>query len=225
MFRRSLVLAACLGLFSASVSAEDVVTAGPADHRASEFSLQPGIALFTGDASDYHDNSFSLDGQWLWGIHDVAKIGPEVGYIFGSEINGTMPGRLLGQGDSVSFRSDVKSRILHLTPVIKIGPVIDVHGFLLNPYVIGGGGYYWTHYTEGTGNATGVVNGVPVANSPVPFAASNDHNGGFNIGVGTSIMLPQNFGLGFELRHHKIIYKGDDVSWITPSARLTFYFR
>jgi opacity protein-like surface antigen len=226
MIRRSLLMGVLLATIGLRAGAEDTSTSGTADHRSSEFSIQPGIAAFSGDAGDYQDNSFSLDGQWLWGVHDVVKIGPEIGYVFGSEVNGPVPGRFYDQGNSVVVRSDIKARILHMTPQIKIGPVLDVQGWQINPYVIGGGGYYWTHFTDGTASVTGVVAGVPLANDTVPFGSKNDHNGGFNIGLGTSLMLPQNFGLGFEVRYHKILYKaGNDVSWFAPAARLTFYFR
>ena len=52
-----------------------------------EFYVNPGIALTGAGAHDYK-NSFSLDAAYLKAIHQVAAIGWEAGYLFGSKLEG-----------------------------------------------------------------------------------------------------------------------------------------
>ena len=198
-----------VGLWMAAASASAAT-----DSLMKEFNLSPGIAAFTGSAHDYASNSFSLDASLLHPVHEVVQIGGEVGYIFNSDLTGAIPGRLAG-GSAVNAASDVHLRTLHLTPEIKIGPVMDVGGMSLNPYIIGGGGLYWTHYTNGTLALTGTTTNIP-------RGSANDVNGGYNVGGGLSIKLPQNTAVGFEIRYHHVMYKnGDDVTWIAPAIRLS----
>jgi len=204
-----------------------------ADEPKAEFSLNAGIALPTGSTSDVQKNSFSVDGQALWKVHDIVQVGGELGYMFGSKQEGTIPGNLVGDIDGsgspspLAFTSDIDARILHLTPEIKVGPTIDLSGIKLNPFVIGGGGFYWTHYTAGTLTLIGTTSsGISLNGATVAEDSANNYNGGWNVGGGLSVQLPKNCAIGFDVRYHRIMYKGtDDVTFVIPSARLTLLFQ
>src|SRR5579872_1698007 len=103
---------------------------------AGEFYVNPGIALTGAGASNYK-NSFSLDAGYLKGVHQIASIGWEAGYLFGSKFEGD------------GFTSDTSVKIFHLTPEIKVGPTFDMANYKVNTFVIGGGGFYWSHQNSG----------------------------------------------------------------------------
>jgi len=169
-----------------------------------EFYVNPGIALTGAGASDYK-NSFSLEAGYLKAIHPIASIGWEAGYLFGSKFEGD------------GFTSDTNLKVLHLTPEIKVGPTFEVSGLQLNTFVLGGGGFYWSHQNGGTQTFT---NGGPAA------VSSYDHyNGGWNIGAGAALALPGNWSVGLEVRRHEIVNKhSDDFTWVTPALRFSLLF-
>jgi opacity protein-like surface antigen len=184
----------------------------------SELNLNPGIAITTSDTGDVTSNSFSIDGSYIKRMHEVAWIGPELGYLFGADLEGTVNDELVAGFGGTSFTSDIKYRVIHFAPLIKLGPVLDVQGFKLNPFILGGGGYYFTHRTGGTVNITG----GPLAGFSANVDSEDFHNGGFNYGAGISLNLPQNWGVGFELRYHRILYKDSpDFTFLTPALRFT----
>jgi opacity protein-like surface antigen len=191
-----------LGLLLAGV----LSTAALADETAAkgEFYVNPGIALTGAGASDYK-NSFSLDAAYLKAVHQVASIGWEAGYLFGSKF------------ENDSFTSDASLKILHLAPEIKIGPTFAVSGLQLNTFVLGGGGFYWSHQDGGTQTFT---NGTTSA-----LSASDRYNGGWNIGAGAALQLPGNWSVGVEVRRHEIVNKhADDFTWVTPALRFSLLF-
>ena len=178
------------GLLSVTVFADPSGAPG-------EFDVNPGIAL-TGAGAQGYKNSFSLDAAYLKAIHQVASIGWEAGYIFGSKLDGT----------------DTSDKIIHVSPEIKFGPTFPVQNLFLNTYVIGGGGLYYSHQNSGTADLTG----APVS--------SFDHvNGGWNIGAGVGINLPGFWSIGVEVRRHEIVSKNStDFTWTTPALRLALLF-
>jgi|GEM_PF-2528693 len=169
-----------------------------------EFYIDPGIAL-TGAGANGYKNSFSLDAGYLKTIHQIASIGWEVGYLFGSKF----------ENDTVS--ADAKLKIFHLAPEIKVGPTLTVAGYNINPFIIGGGGFYWSHQNSGTLTfANGATTG---------FSAHDNYNGGWNIGAGAALSLPGNWSVGFDLRHHEIVNKHTaDFTWFTPAFRFALLF-
>ena len=160
-----------------------------------EFYVNPGIALTGAGASNYK-NSFSLDAGYLNAIHPIASVGWEAGYLFGSKFEGN------------GGTSDTSVKVLHLAPVIKAGPTFMVSGLLVNTFVIGGGGFYWSHQDSGAD------------------VSSFDHyNGGWNIGAGAALNLPGFWSIGIEVRRHEIVNKDStDFTWVTPAIRLALLF-
>lgn len=171
---------------------------------AGEFYVNPGIALMGAGANDYN-NSFSLDAGYLRAVHQIASIGWEAGYLFSSKFEGD------------GFTSDTSAKILHVSPEIKVGPTFDVVGYKVNPFVIGGGGLYWTHQNSGT---------VTAANGATASVGSFDNvNGGWNIGLGTAVSLPGNWSVGIDVRRQDIVYKhSDDFTWVSPALRFALLF-
>jgi opacity protein-like surface antigen len=169
-----------------------------------EFYVNPGIALTGAGAGDYK-NSFSLEAGYLKGIHQIASFGWEAGYLFGSKFEGD------------NFTSDTRVKILHLSPEIKVGPTFSVAGFEINPFVLGGGGFYWSHQNSGTVTAN--------SGGSAAIDSYDHYNGGWNIGGGASVNLPGNWSVGLEVRRHEIVNKhGTDFTWVTPALRLALLF-
>lgn len=173
-----------VGLLGMSVRADQTAQTG-------EFYVNPGLAVMGSGTGDYK-NSFSLDAAYLKAIHQIAAFGWEAGYLFGSKLDDS--------GTSV--------KILHVAPEIKVGPTFTVSGLPLNAFVLGGGGFYWSHQDGGTD------------------VSSYDHyNGGWNIGAGTQVDLPGNWSVGVEFRRHEIVNKhGTDFTWFTPALRFALLF-
>ena len=193
----------CTGLILAGVLSAKVF--GDQSAAKGEFYVNPGIALSGAGASQYK-NSFSLDAGYLKGIHEIAAIGWEAGYLFGSKFEGD------------GFTSDTNVKVLHLAPEIKVGPTFAVSGVQLNAFVIGGGGFYWSHQNSGTETFT---NGSPQRS----IGSYDKYNGGWNIGAGTAVALPGNWSVGLEFRRHEIVNKhSTDFTWITPALRFALLF-
>jgi len=194
---RGFVLA---GILSGMVFADSATPSG----APSEFYVNPGIALTGAGAADYK-NSFSLEAGYLKGIHQIASIGWEAGYLFGSKFEGD------------GFTSDTSVKILHIAPEIKVGPTFSVSDFKINPYIQGGGGLYWSHENSGT---------VTTASGAMGAIDSFDRvNGGWNIGLGAAISLPGNWSVGLDVRRHDIVNKHtSDFTWVTPALRFALLF-
>lgn len=170
-----------------------------------EFYVNPGIALTGAGAGDYK-NSFSLEAGYLKGIHQIAAFGWEAGYLFGSKYEGD------------NFTSDTRLKILHLAPEIKLGPTFSVSGYEVNAFVLGGGGFYWSHQDSGTRTFT---DGEP----PSAIGSYDHYNGGWNIGAGTAVNLPGNWSVGLEVRRHEVVNKhATDFTWVTPALRFALLF-
>jgi opacity protein-like surface antigen len=179
-------------------------TSAPASAAAGEFYVDPGIALTGAGASNYK-NSFSLDAGYLKVIHQIASIGWEAGYLFGSKF------------ENDNFTSDTQVKIVHIAPEIKLGPTIAVGDYKINPFVMGGGGLYWSHQNSGT---------VTTASGATASVDSFDHiNGGWNFGLGTAFSLPGNWSVGLDVRRHEIVNKhSSDFTWVTPALRFALQF-
>jgi Outer membrane protein beta-barrel domain len=169
-----------------------------------EFYVNPGIAL-TGAGANSNKNSFSLDAGYLKSFHQIASAGWEAGYLFGSKFEGD------------GFTSDTSRKILHISPEIKLGPTFAVGGYQVNPFVIGGGGLYWSHQNSGTVTVAG--------GAMAPIDSVNNVNGGWNIGAGAALSLPGNWSVGIDVRRHEIVNKSStDFTWITPAIRFALLF-
>jgi opacity protein-like surface antigen len=201
---------------SPAVAAPVVVVDNDRDDDDDDFdgmlAITPGVASFTGDSGDYLDDSFSIDLGLYNDMNDISQFGLEFGYITGADIEGRVPARLAldqnGDGiPDINLVHDGTARIARVTPSIQLGPVIPIEGdFKIHPYVVGGGGYYWTHYTGGV-------------------REDDDHNGGWNVGGGLLLHLTKDFGLGFDIRYHRIEYSdGPDTTYLTPGGRIALLF-
>src|SRR5262249_9719560 len=130
-----------------------------------EFSVNPGAAVPIGTTADFTKKSFSIDGQAFYKVHEYVQVGGELGYISGMKLGGVIPGRLVGDldfdgiNDPVAFTSDIDAEILHITPEIKVGTMIENANVTINPYLIAGGGFYQTHFTAGTVRLSGTTSG------------------------------------------------------------------
>ncbi|HVO32583.1 MAG TPA: hypothetical protein VMU17_01630 [Elusimicrobiota bacterium] len=204
-----------------------------AEKGQTELTLEPGAAMPISTAGDYAGHSFELDASHFFDFHEVAAFGWEAGYLFSSTFGGTLPSKVVPtvQGvanpGNLSFSSDLSLSILHVTPEFKFGPTLAWAPFKVNPFLIGGGGLYWTHYQSGTLMVTGALpGGGTLSNTPVAYGGGNDVNGGFNVGGGLSLEFPQNWSVGAEVRYHHIYYgKGvNDTSYIVPSVRFSLLF-
>jgi len=195
-----------LSFWTGMILAGILSVTGFADQTAAkgEFYVNPGIALTGAGAANYK-NSFSLDAGYLKAIHQIASIGWEAGYLFGSKFEGD------------GFTSDTHAKVLHVSPEIKVGPTFAVAGLQLNTFVLGGGGFYWSHQDGGTKTFTGGATSA--------ISSSDHYNGGWNIGAGAALNLPGNWSVGIEVRRHEIVNKHvSDFTWVTPALRFALLF-
>jgi len=218
------VLLSAIGLFLFGLAGTAQASMG---ERKWELNFNPGGFIPVGPVSNSAKSSFSLDASALYPIHEVVSFGVEAGYAFNSKNEGTLPSSTGTSG--VGFTSDIYSRVFHLTPEIKLGPTLDMqNGSKLTPFIIGGGGYYWDHDTAGTITLTSpaTIGGITLpAGTQISQGSADNHYGGWNIGAGVSLQLPQNFAVGAEFHYTQIIRLGNDnIQGITPSLRLTLLF-
>src|SRR4051812_21449010 len=95
------------------------LSAQAAEDMASDLNLNLGLAVPVGSTGDFFKKSFDMDLSYLKKVHAIASVGGEIGYLFGSKFEGTIPGRLIGDLDAdgipdpVDFTSDISAKVLH----------------------------------------------------------------------------------------------------------------
>jgi opacity protein-like surface antigen len=153
-------------------------------------------------------------------MNDISQMGMELGYVTGADLKGPLPARLTpvinGLAATGTPRTDVKARIAHAAPALQIGPLFKAGDVRINPYVVGGGGFYWTHYSDDPLNFSNGSGSLP---------SNDDYNGGWNAGGGLLIGFARNLGIGFDIRYHDIVYKhGPDTTYWVPAGRISLLF-
>jgi opacity protein-like surface antigen len=221
---RSLLVVLVCGLTSTAM----------ADAGKWRLALAPGYAVPVGPTGDYLKGSASVDASAMYDLRDWVSVGLELGYIFSSKLEGTVPGRVVGDVDGdgvedpISFTSDIHSSVLHVTPQIEIGPTFKREGsnMTVHPYGVIGGGYYRTHVEDGTLTLTGTTSGgLSLTDTAGTSDSITDTNGGLNLGGGIDFGLTETFRMGVDVRYHRIFYsEGDDTEFVIPALRLSFLF-
>lgn len=192
----SLAVASMLGLSLYAAAADNKWEVG----------LHPGIAMPTGKSKDIMKNSLGLQASVDYKCHDMFTGGAELGYSFGHKVEGTASG--------TAFTSDVKLKILQLTPTVKFGKTLDAGSFKWTPYGVLGAGLYTYKGQTGTLTAGAFTQALDIKGST---------DFGFNLGGGVSIPIEQ-VSVGFDFRYHRAFEAGDDVTYITPSIRFSYLF-
>ncbi len=189
-------------------------------HHWGEFNISGGKAMFKGSSGDFLDDSPSVDIGFFGPLDGFGQMGMEFGYVTGASLKGPLPGRLnptiAGVPASGAFTTDVKAHIARATPEVRFGPLIKAGDMRIMPYVVGGGGFYWTRY-----NSDSITFGSGSASLP----SNNDYNGGWNAGGGLTLGLTPSFGIGGDIRYHRIMYSnGPDTEYLLPEGKLVFMF-
>jgi opacity protein-like surface antigen len=185
-----------------------------------EFNISGGKAMFQGDSKDFLDDAAAVEVGFYGPMRRAGQFGLEGGYIIGANLKGTLPGRLTPSVGGVPatgpFTSDVKANIVRGTPEFRFGPLIRTGDFKIMPYVVAGGGFYWTHYTDDALDFSSGSGTIP---------HQNDYNGGWNAGGGLTVGITPGFGIGVDVRYHDIIYThGPDTTYLLPEGKLAFFF-
>lgn len=163
--------------------------------------------------------------QFLWA-------GLELGHQFGHRLAGKQSGRYLGdvdgdgQRESLEFTSDVKVKVFHLTPYLRLGKVFGGRGSfqLRHSVALGAGFYYWTS-NQGTFTLTGTSStGAKLTGRHVVFGQDDSAHLGLNFGTGLDLTFREGFSAGVDLRYHELFDAVHDFSYLIPSLRLAFYF-
>jgi hypothetical protein len=175
--------------------------------------VNPGWAAMR---SNDFGNSFTLDAGYLRHLYPMAWLGVEAGYLWGSKFEGINGGQFAAATSVQSFGSDTQARILHVAPEIKLGPRFGNEARQFQPYIAGGGGFYWTHLNHGS---AALADGASVA---VP--AADNFNGGWNLGGGASFCFKDRC-IGVDVRRQEIVYRhAPDIAWVAPALRLSLQF-
>jgi opacity protein-like surface antigen len=190
------------------------------DHDAwGEFNIGGGMAMFQGDSDSAYEDSPSVDLGFFGPMGHAGQWGVEFGYVTGADLKGTLPDRLApvinGTPATGAFTGNVTAHILRATPELRFGPLIKTGSVKIMPYVVGGGGFYWTRYNDDDLNFGG---------TNASLSSNNDYNGGWNAGGGLEISLSPSLGIGADVRYHDIIYSGTDTTYLVPSGKLILYF-
>lgn len=164
--------------------------------------------------------------------HELLWCGLELGHQFGHELKGRSSGRYIvdvdgdKQGDVLDFDSDVKVKVFHLAPYLRLGKVFGKRGGLALRHTVslGAGLYHWTS-NAGTLSMTGTTsNGTKATGLQAPYeAASSAHFGG-NFGTALDLHVREGLSVGVELRYHNLFDATEDIGYLLPAARLTFLF-
>jgi hypothetical protein len=216
----------------AAVLLGQVAGVGFAEKGMWELSIAPGYAKPIGSSSDYLKGSPAIDGSVLFALTDEVSMGLGMGYIFDSQLEGTIPEHILGDIDSdgiadpLDFTSTIDVSVLHLTPEIKLAPTFQEAEMPVRPYVSAGGGVYWTRYSAGTLTLTGTsTSGINLNGLSLDVEDDDNTNGGFNVGGGVEFQPRPYLRVGLNVRYHHVIYQDDDdLHFLIPSLLLTWTF-
>lgn len=164
--------------------------------------------------------------------HEFLWPGIELGHQFGHRLAGKQSGRYPGdvdgdgQREALDFTSDVKLKVFHLTPYLRVGKVFGEKGRvrLRHTVSLGGGLYYWTS-NRGTFTLTGTTsNGTRLTGRQVVFGADSSAHLGVNFGTAVDLSFREGFSTGLELRYHNLFDAVHDFAYLVPSLRLIFFF-
>jgi len=184
-----------------------------------QYSIGPGITIPANTPTENERRpSVSLDANAFYGWNSFVSIGPEIGYTFGMRNKGVINGSAF-HGDSYS--STAETRLFHATGEVKVGPAFNLGPLYVKPYAIGGGGFYWTHTTDGIMTVQ-TENGVGQAPDP---NEGNSSNGGWNAGAGVDVIVGGAL-LGIDFRYHSVINGGSasNNDYFVPSLRLGLFY-
>ncbi len=158
--------------------------------------------------------------------------GLEIGHQFGHPLSGRTSGRHAGdmdgdgQKDYLNFTSDVKVKVFHITPYLRVGKVFGQRGrFRLRHTASFGAGLYYTTWNQGTFALTGITSkGTKLNGAPVVYGAYSSANFGVNFGSALDFWVREGFSFGIELRYHNLFDPTFRVGYVLPAGRLTFFF-
>lgn len=198
-----------------------------------ESGFTPGQAIILATEADKLTDSPAIYLFANYRLDSILAAGVEMGQSFSHKRKGKMSGAEVGdintpvdgKNDPLNFTSDVKEKILWITPQIKIGRLDEDVANSLRPYGIVGGGFYYVQGNVGSGSLSGKTSsGVEVSNVPFKIHALNGNYVGINFGGGFTATLFSRFELGADVRYHYILRGNDGIQFLMPGARLTFLY-
>lgn len=191
-------------------------------------SLSPGFAATAGPKGAFgnqNGNSSHLIAGLDYEVQDGYWYGLEIGYSGGHRYEGRLEGEDLdkdGREDALTFTSDVDTKMLQLTPVLKAGG--SYTDDLEYAFVVGGGLYSFfrpagSAILEGT-----TTNGLNVTGRTVPLAKSSNAFFGLDLGHTLTYGVSGAFKIGLDVRYHIVFMSGGTAGIVVPAARFGFLF-
>lgn len=180
------------------------------------------------------DGSVNFQTSVEYKLYSALSIGIDIGYSFGHKLKGRLSGRYKGDVDGdgkpeeINFNSDVKVKVLQITPCVRIGKVFgQTQGgaWKVRHTVVGGiGAYHWTS-NAGTLSLFGrTTSGQNFNGRQVAFAGDNSLHFGFNFGTALDFQPFEGFLVGAEVRYHRLMDAVDAINYIIPVGRISFTF-
>ena len=192
-------------------------------------SLSPGISVPVGEPGDSFENqhrtSSHLQAALNYEVDDGGWVGVELGYSAGHKFRGRMNGTDFDgdrKVDAVTFTSDIDTKMLYLTPTVKVGGSLDAG---LKYYFGVGAGLYTFWSGSGRAILSGrTAAGGDVTGTTVPFAEAANSYTGLNIGHALGYEITDNFELDVDIRYHMIFQPENVAGIVVPALRFTFLF-
>ncbi|MBI4347046.1 MAG: hypothetical protein HY553_09340 [Elusimicrobia bacterium] len=163
---------------------------------------------------------------------ELLWIGLEIGHQFGHTVQGRTAGRYVGdmdgdnQPDYLDFSSDVKDKVFHIAPFLRLGKVFGSSGRLRVRHTVAAApGFYHSSSNQGTFTLTGTTSrGTKLSGVPMVYGASSRPNFGLSFGSALDFWFREGLSLGIELRYHRVFDAAHHAGYVWPTGRFTFFF-
>lgn len=178
-----------------------------------DIGVHPGFSAPLGSAKDFFKGSFHPDVSAGYQLHEWITGGLELGYSFGHKLEGTSQGQ--------SFTSDVNSKVLNVTPTVKVGKAMEGGGMTWKPYAALGAGLY--HRSQDAGTRTTTFGSFPIE-------SDTESSFGANVGAGVTMRVREKWDVGVDVRYHRAFQPKDatgqdqDTEFLIPTVRMSYTF-
>jgi hypothetical protein len=203
-------------------------TSGMAEKGQWSASLSPGFAATAGPKGSFgneNGNSVHILAGLDYEVEDGYFYGLEIGYSGSHRYQGRLEGEDLdkdGKLDDLTFTSDMDTKMLQVTPVLKVGG--SYTDDLKYNFVVGGGLYSFfrpagTLILEGT-----TTNGTLVTSRTMPSGTSSNAFFGLDLGHTLTYGVTSAFDIGLDVRYHIVFMSGGTAGIVVPALRFAFLF-
>ncbi|MBI5881585.1 MAG: hypothetical protein HZB91_00540 [Elusimicrobia bacterium] len=191
-------------------------------------SLSPGFAAPVGPVGRFgnqHGNSVHILTGLDYEVEDGYWYGLEIGYSGGHRYQGKLEGEDLdkdGKTDALEFTSDSDTKMLQITPVLKVGG--NYTDDLKYAFIVGCGLYSFFR-SDGTAILEGTTtNGTSVTGRTLPAGRTSNAYFGLDSGHTLTYGVTSNFDIGLDVRYHIVFMPGGTAGIVVPGLRFSFLF-